>query len=150
MFKLKVGSFIFFNHESNLRDKSYVIVKIIKNLIAIKHKRKKSILLGNINIKRDWGWAPEYMKIVFKISKKNKYDDYIIATGVTVSLKKIISTACHELKIKIPKIISKKKFQRKFDIFQNSPSISKLKKEIKYYPKIKYDQVIKKIVNNEL
>lgn len=150
MFKLKVGSFIFFNHESNLRDKNYVIVKIIKNLIAIKHKHKNSLVLGNINIKRDWGWAPEYMKIVFNISKKKKYSDYIIATGVTVSLKKIISTTCSELKIKIPKLISKREFQRKFDILQNSPSINKLKKETNYYPKIKYDQVIKKIINNEL
>jgi GDPmannose 4,6-dehydratase len=150
MFKLKVGSFIFFNHESNLRDKSYVIVKIIKNLIAIKHKLKKNLVLGNINIKRDWGWAPEYMKIVFNISKRKKYNDYIIATGVTVSLKKIISTTCSELKIKMPKLISKREFQRKFDILQNSPSINKLKKETNYYPKIKYDQVIKKIINNEL
>ena len=150
MFKLKVCSFIFFNHESTLRDDSYVIVKIIKNLIALKHKNKNSLTLGNINIRRDWGWAPEYMKIVYKISKKEKVDDYIIATGATVSLKKIISTACSELRIKIPKIISKKKFQRKFDILQNYPNINKLKKEIKYYPKIKYDEVIKKIINNEL
>ena len=150
MFKLKVCSLIFFNHESCLRDNAFVVSKIIKNLISIKKNKKGIVNLGNINTMRDWGWAPEYMKIVTQITKKNKFDDYVIATGKTVSIKRMVYETCKQLGIKVPKIKSKNQFKRKFDIKKNFSNINKLKKHIHNYPKLKFNQVIRKIINNEL
>ena len=75
MFKIPVCTAILFNHESPLRPKSFVFFKkIIDNIKDIKKNSKKKLRIGNINIKRDWGWGPEYMIGCHKIinSKKNR------------------------------------------------------------------------------
>ena len=80
----------FFNHESLLRSKEYVIKKIID---YSKSNKKTKLKLGNINIKRDWGWGPEFVQACHKILTSKKIDDYIIATGKTHSLKDVLKEA---------------------------------------------------------
>ena len=87
MFNLPVCSAILFNHESNYRNKDYVFPKILKMIERISKNRKLKIKLGNINIKRDWGWAPEYMHGCYKIINSKNIEDYNIATGSSTSLK---------------------------------------------------------------
>ena len=71
-FSLNICSGILFHHDSILRDKSYVIQKIIDNVNQIKKGNKKKLILGNLEVSRDWGWAPEYVKIMHKIlNQKN-------------------------------------------------------------------------------
>ena len=82
---------IMFNHESNLRNKNHVIPKII-NYIKKKNFKKK-LFLGNINIIRDWGWAPEYMYFIFQLMKKKVPKDLIIATGKSTKLKDVVKKA---------------------------------------------------------
>ena len=73
MFKIPVCTAILFNHESPLRPKSFVFKKIIDNIKDIKKNSKKKLRIGNINIKRDWGWGPEYMIGCHKIiNSKNR------------------------------------------------------------------------------
>ena len=90
MYNLPVCTAILFNHESSLRTQKYVFKKLIENVKKINQKKIKKISFGNVKIKRDWGWAPEYMIGCNKIINSNKIDDYIIATGKTVSLEKLI------------------------------------------------------------
>lgn len=153
MFKLPVCTAILFNHESSLRKNNYVLKKIslkIKNINNNKNKNKK-ILLGNINIKRDWGWAPEYMQACYKILNSKKIDDYIIATGQTVSLKKIIKIIFKEKKLNMNKFIKiTNKNKRKYEIFENYADIRKIKKNIKWRPGSNYLKVIHKLINNEI
>ena len=87
MFKLPVFSIIFFNHESNLRKKDFVFKKISNYL---KTKKQKKLSLGNIDIKRDWGFSHEYMKIILKIIQSSKKNDYVVATGKTISLRNVV------------------------------------------------------------
>ena len=133
MFKIPVCTAILFNHESPLRPKSFVFKKIIDNIKDIKKNSKKKLRIGNINIKRDWGWGPEYMIGCHKIINSKKIDDYIIATGKTVSLKKIIELSFHSVNLDWKKytIIEKRNF-RKFEIKENYSNISKLKKQVKW------------------
>jgi len=145
-YKLPVCSAILFNHESNLRPKKYVLKKLILNVLAIKLKKKDKLNIGNINIKRDWGWSEDYMEACNLILRKNKIDDYIIATGKTVSLKKMIQLAFkkHNLNWKLYTKIDKN-FYRKFDINENYADISKIKKVLKWKPKNYYKDIILKI-----
>ena len=151
MFKIPVCTAILFNHESPLRPKSFVFKKIIDNIKDIKKNSKKKLRIGNINIKRDWGWGPEYMIGCHKIINSKKIDDYIIATGKTVSLKKIIELSFHSVNLDWKKytIIEKRNF-RKFEIKENYSNISKLKKQVKWTPKIDYLEVIKRLFEKEL
>ena len=76
MFGINVCCGILFNHESILRDNNYVIKKISYSINKILKNNKNKIKLGNIKISRDWGWAPEYVKIIWKIMNNN-YDTEI-------------------------------------------------------------------------
>lgn len=84
---------ILFNHESPLRPERFVTKKIIATACRISRGSKEKLRLGNITIRRDWGWAPEYVVAMWMMLQQNKPDTYIIATGETYSLEKFTETA---------------------------------------------------------
>ena len=91
LYNLKCVSGILFNHESHLRDKKFVIQKIIQGAKEIsKNNRLKKLKVGNIEVIRDWGWAPEYMEGVQIMTSAKKLKDYVICSGIPISLKKFI------------------------------------------------------------
>ncbi len=89
---LKCMTGILFNHESHLRDKHFVTQKIITSANQINNKRNKGkkIKMGNINIVRDWGWAPEYIEAIQIITNSKTIKDYVICTGNSYSLETFI------------------------------------------------------------
>jgi len=145
-FKLKCFSGILFNHESKLRPKKYVIPKII-NFVKIGDFSKK-LKMGNINIIKDWGWAPEYVEIIYKIMNKNYVDDFIIATGKSIQLKKIIDTIFKTKNLNWKNlVIFNKKLLRPFHtntVFVNN---SKLKNKFNIEPKIFSPEIISRLTN---
>ena len=147
IYKIPVCTAILFNHESPLRSKNFVFKKVIDSAKKIKIDQKLKLKVGNINIKRDWGWGPEYMVGCHKILNTKKIDDYIIATEKTVSLKQIINFSFNKVNLnwKNHTIIDKKNF-RKFEIDENYSSTRKLKKNIKWFPKYKYKDVINNLL----
>ena len=74
------------NHESLYRGNQFVTMKIVKGAFDILHGKTSSLTLGNLSVIRDWGWAPEYMEALFLLSKLNDPVDFIIATGLSISL----------------------------------------------------------------
>lgn len=77
---------ILFNHESPLRPERFVTQKIVKAAARIARGDSRRLSLGNIEIQRDWGWAPDYVEAMYLMLNKPIPDDYVIATGRTVSL----------------------------------------------------------------
>ena len=146
MFNIPVCTAILFNHESPLRPEKFVFKKIINSVEKVRKNNKVRLRMGNIEVKRDWGWGPEYMMGCHKILNSKKIDDYIIATGKTIALKKIIEECFkkYDLNWKKYTIIEKQKY-RKFEIKENYSSIKKLKKNINWFPKNDYMSVIKKL-----
>ena len=133
---------IFFNHESFLRSKDHLLPKII-NFLKNKDYLKKKLILGDINIKRDWGWAPEYMKIIFNLMKKNNVNDLIIATGKSVSIKFILEYLFNKFNLNWKDhVIFSKKFLIKSEAKVTQVSIKKLKKFSSFYPRIKITQIL--------
>lgn len=92
---------ILFNHESPRRGETFVTRKVTRFLVRKKIGAKGFLYLGNINSQRDWGHAKDYIEMQWKILQRNKPDDYIIATGVTHSVKDFIEECCKYLKMKI-------------------------------------------------
>ena len=146
IYKIPVCTAILFNHESPLRKRNYVFKKIIDNAKKIRNNKKLKLKIGNIKIKRDWGWGPEYMSGCQKILNSKKIDDYLIATGKTVSLKEIINLSFRKFNLNWKDFTNiEKKIFRKFEIKENYSNITKLKKNIKWYPKNNYIDVLKNL-----
>lgn len=88
---------ILFNHESPLRPEHFVTQKIASTACRIASGSKEKLSLGNIDVQRDWGWAPEYVQAMWLMLQQDEPDDYVIATGETNSLRDFISTVFSRL-----------------------------------------------------
>lgn len=84
---------ILFNHESPLRSKTFVTQKIIAAVGAIARGSRDPLKLGNIDVVRDWGWAPEYVEAMWLILQHHQPEDFVIATGQSNSLRQFVETA---------------------------------------------------------
>jgi GDPmannose 4,6-dehydratase len=88
---------LLFNHESPLRPTRFVTQKIVQEACRIKAGLQDKMKLGNISVKRDWGWAPEYVEAMWLMLQQDKADDYIVATGKTYSLEEMVATVFSHL-----------------------------------------------------
>ena len=84
---------ILFNHESPLRPERFVTKKIVRAVKRIANGSPERLNLGRLDISRDWGWAPEYVEAMWLILQQDVPEDYVIATGTTISLEEFVSTA---------------------------------------------------------
>ena len=100
-YKIFACNGILFNHESPVRGENFVTRKITMGLCKIKMGLSKKLYLGNINAKRDWGHAKDYVKAMWLILQKKNADDYVIATGKQFSVKQFVNLVAKELELKI-------------------------------------------------
>jgi len=84
---------ILFNHESPRRGETFVPRKISRAVAAIKHGLQKELFLGNLDAKRDWGYAPEYVEGMWRILQHDEGDDFVLATGETHTVRELVDTA---------------------------------------------------------
>ena len=84
---------ILFNHESPLRPERFVTRKVIAAACRIAAGSKETLQLGDLAIARDWGWAPEYVEAMWLMLQQDTPDDYVVATGKTVTLQAFVETA---------------------------------------------------------
>lgn len=89
-YSIQASTGILFNHESPLRPERFVTQKIVAAACRIANGREETLTLGNIDIARDWGWAPDYVEAMWQMLQKEQADDYVIATGQTNKLKDFI------------------------------------------------------------
>ena len=92
---------ILFNHESPRRGKTFVTKKIVNAAVKIKYGLQQKLSLGNLNAKRDWGYAPEYVEAMWLMLQQNDPDDYVIATGETHTIREFCELSFKELEIDI-------------------------------------------------
>jgi GDPmannose 4,6-dehydratase len=90
-YQIQASTGILFNHESPLRPERFVTQKIVAAACRIAGGSNETLTLGNIDIARDWGWAPDYVEAMWKMLQHEKPDDYVIATGHTHKLSDFIN-----------------------------------------------------------
>jgi GDPmannose 4,6-dehydratase len=90
-YNLYASTGILFNHESPLRPERFVTQKIVRSACRIAAGSAEKLKLGNIDIARDWGWAPEYIEAMWMILQQEKADDFVIATGETNRLEDFVA-----------------------------------------------------------
>ena len=85
---------ILFNHESERRGETFVTRKITRGLSKIKHGKEAVLYLGNLDAKRDWGYAKDYVEGMWRMLQCDEPDDYVLATGETHSVREFLKEAC--------------------------------------------------------
>jgi len=159
---------ILFNHESPLRGEEFVTRKISKGLCEIKLNKKKLLELGNLDSKRDWGFAGDYVEGMWKMLQYKKPDDYVLATNKAYSVRDFINLSCDILKIKIKwigkgkkekaidlstkKIIIKinSKYYRPSEVHFLKGDYNKAKKILKWRPKVLFKDLVKMMIEEDL
>ena len=155
---------ILFNHESPLRGEQFVTKKITMGLSKIKLGLIEYLELGNLDSKRDWGYAGDYVEAMYLMLQNNKPDNYVISTGETFSVKDFINTSCNELRIDIDwqgsgideTAINKKtgksiirinpKFYRPTEVDLLLGNSTKAKKILKWKPKTNFYELVSKMI----
>lgn len=146
-FNLFACTGILFNHESEIRQKNNIIKKIADYLNKKKYYKQK-LEVGNINIKRDWGWAPEYVRAMWLMLQQKNPNDFIIATGKTVSLKKVLEISFKIKNLKYKNFIHIKKINFKKNEIKNIYSNpKKIFKKIKWKSNKKINEILKILIN---
>ena len=143
---LYTTSGILFNHESVLRGDNFVIKKIISTAIDIKASRKDFLEVGNIEIRRDFGYAPKYVEAMYLMMQQDVLDDYIICSGKSISLKEIIWYIFDKLEISKDKIVINQDLYRPNEIKDIYGDPSKAKNKLKWEYDIDFFTVIDKLI----
>jgi len=158
---------ILFNHESPLRGENFVTKKIVRALVRIKKGKQKKLYLGNLDAKRDWGHAKDYVRAQWLMLQKKNPSDYVISTGKQYSVKEFVDKVCNQLKMKIfwsgkglatkaclknKKIIIScdKRYFRPHDVNSLIGNSTKARKELKWKPKISLNMMIKEMIDFEI
>ena len=158
---------ILFNHESPVRGETFVTKKIVMALCRIKQKKQNKLFLGNLDAKRDWGHAKDYVEAMWKMLQKKKPDDYVIATGKQYSVKQFVNLVLEELKIKFywkgkgikskcytndDKVIIEcdKQYYRPLEVDTLLGDAKKAKKELNWKPETNIRSLVKEMVTEDL
>ncbi len=123
---------ILFNHESYLRQNTFFVKKIIQESIAISKGIQNILFVGNVDVKRDFGYAPKYVEVMFLMLQKETPSDYIICSGASITLKEIIFYIFSKLNISIDKCQISPDLYRPADIEDMYGSNDKAKRELNW------------------
>lgn len=149
-YKLFISSGILFNHESALRRQNFVTKKIVSSAIKIKKKELDFLRVGNTSIQRDWGYAPEYIKAMWKMLNVPKPDDYVICTGEAHSLMEFIRKVFEKLDLITDKyLIVDEKFNRPVELSVIYGNSQKAKDNLNWEYSLSFDELIECLIQDE-
>jgi GDPmannose 4,6-dehydratase len=142
---------ILFNHESPRRGETFVTRKITRALGRIKHGLQKELFLGNLEAKRDWGHAADYVEAMWLMLQQPEADDYVIGTGETHSVREFLELACSHVGLD-PKDfvhIDPKYFRpSEVDVLLADPS--KARRKLGWTPKVSFPELVRAMVDYDL
>lgn len=142
---------ILFNHESPRRGETFVTRKISRAVAAIKLGLQKELFLGNIEAKRDWGYAPEYVEAMWLMLQQDQPDDYVIATGETHTVREFLELAFGHVDLDWKQFVKHDgRYERpaEVDLLVGDPS--KAKRQLGWEPKVKFAELVKIMVDADL
>ena len=161
------SSGILFNHESPRRGETFVTRKVTKGVARIYHKKQDKIVVGNLDAKRDWGHARDYVEAMYKILQHSTPHDYVIATGKQHTVREMIEVAFSNIGITIAwwgsganergvdqngvtRVVIDSKYYRPNEVndLLGDPSLAASK--LNWYPSISFENMIREMVEHDL
>ncbi len=142
---------ILFNHESPRRGETFVTRKITRGIAQILAGKEKTLYLGNLSAKRDWGYAPEYVEAMWLMLQQETPDDYVIGTGEAHSVDEFVTEAFNYLNLDRHKYVEiEPKFFRPTEVPELRADAGKARKKLSWIPKITFNDLIKIMVDADL
>ena len=142
---------ILFNHESERRGETFVSRKITRAATRIKLGMQKKLYLGNLDARRDWGYAADYVEAMWLMMQAEKPDDYVIATGVTHSVREFLDATFGYLDLDWNQYVEiDPRYYRpaEVDLLQGDPS--KARRELGWEPRVSFQEMVKLMVDHDL
>lgn len=150
-YKMFACSSICFNHEHFFRGPNFVTRKITKAVAAIKAGKQDKLYLGNLDAKRDWGWAPDFTRGMTQMLESASPQDYVLATGETHSVREFCELAFSFASLDYKNYVEvDPRFYRPCEVHVLIGDYSKIKKELGWAPTITFKQLVREMVKYDL
>ena len=142
---------ILFNHESPRRGETFVTRKISRAVAAIKLGLQKDLYLGNMDAKRDWGYAPEYVEGMWRMLQADKPDDYVLATNETHTVKEFVVEAFGHVGLEWEKFVKyDARYERPAEVDLLIGDPSKAKRDLGWEPKVRFKELVQIMVDADV
>jgi len=150
-YNLFVSNGILFNHESPRRGETFVTRKITRAIAAILAKKQDNLYLGNLEAKRDWGYAPEYMEAVWKILQQDEPGDFVLGTGRSYSVKEFVQEAFEYAGLDWRKYVKNDpRYYRPTEVKNIIADPAKAREKIDWKPKIGFSELVKIMMDADM
>jgi GDPmannose 4,6-dehydratase len=142
---------ILFNHESPRRGETFVTRKISRAAAAIKLGKQQHLYLGNLDAKRDWGYAPEYVEAMWLMLQQDQPDDYVIATNETHTVQEFVEHAFARVNLDWKDHIKyDARYERPAEVDLLIGDAAKAKKQLNWEPKVRFPELVKIMVDADM
>lgn len=140
---------ILFNHESPRRGETFVTRKVTRGMARIKAGLDEKIYLGNLDAKRDWGYAPEYVEAMWRMLQQEEPDDYVIATGETHSIQEFVEEAFRYAGMEDWRAFVEidDRYKRPTEVHYLIGDASKAKQKLGWEPRVKFQELVRIMVD---
>jgi GDPmannose 4,6-dehydratase len=150
-YKLHASSGILFNHESPRRGETFVTRKITRAATRIKVGLQDALYLGNMDARRDWGYAKEYVEMMWLMLQQDQPDDYVVATGETHSVKEFVEATFAHLDLDWQQFVKHDaRYERPAEVELLIGDSSKAKRQLNWEPKVKFKELVKIMVDADM
>lgn len=149
---LHASAVILYNHESPRRPATFVTRKITAGVAAIAHGTADRLVLGNLDARRDWGWAPDYVDALVRAARAERADDFVIATGRSHSVRDFVAAAFAHAGIDdwTPLVTSDPSLGRPADVTEHAGDAAKALAELGWRPVVDFAGVVQRMVDADL
>ncbi|MDO8554700.1 MAG: GDP-mannose 4,6-dehydratase [Candidatus Micrarchaeota archaeon] len=142
---------ILFNHESPMRGETFVTRKITRAIARILANKEKLLYLGNLDAKRDWGYAPDYVDAMYRILQHKQPEDFVIATGESHSVKEFVEAAFKHVGLDWQNYVKiDQRYFRPAEVDLLIGDYSKAKRLLKWEPKVRFKELVKIMVDADM
>ena len=142
---------IMFNHESPRRGETFVTRKISRAVAAIKHGLQKELFLGNLDAKRDWGYAPEYVEGAWRILQTGEGDDFVLATGESHTVREFVEAAFAHGSLDWKEFVKHDpRYERPAEVDVLLGDASKAKKIVGWEPRVRFHELVQIMVDADM
>lgn len=150
-YKLWACNGILFNHESPRRGETFVTRKITKALANILAGKQKALYLGNLDARRDWGYAPEYMEAVWLMVQQDAPDDYVVGTGEAHSVREFLEEAFSYAKVDWRQhVVIDPRYFRPTDVDLLLADASKAREKLGWAPQVSFKELVRVMVDADV
>lgn len=142
---------ILFNHESPRRGETFVTRKVTRALARIVAGQQKKLYMGNLDAKRDWGYAKDYVVAMWLMLQQDKPDDYVIATGETHSVKEFLEVAFQYVNLNWEDYVAfDSRYLRPAEVELLIGDPTHAQKQLQWKPSVSFEQLVKLMVNSDM